>query len=94
MKKKVTYWRDTDSLEFEQHTVFTSMVEDSFTIGITLAAQWVNHNYLGDGILFQLFIFAFFICLIPKFQRETRIITKEEAIKLLFENEEKSKKNY
>lgn len=48
MKKKVTYCRDTDSLEFEQHTVFTSMVEDSFTIGIALAAQWVNHNYLGD----------------------------------------------
>lgn len=92
MKKRVTFWKDTDSIVLESHTVLGSIIEDTYTFGITFAAQWYNYHYFDNGILFQLFLFVLFVSLVPKLQRETRRVSKEEAIKLLYENEEKPKK--
>lgn len=74
-----------------RQTLIKSIATDAFSIGIVLLGFYINHAYLGNGLILQWAMAILFFVVVVKYgsKRIKKVATKEEAIKhieSLFQN--------
>jgi len=81
MDKKITV------LFVDEKTAIQSIVSDVFSFGCFLGSAWVNYKYLGNSVVFQVFIvIAFLIIVHSRVDKKITRMSPQEALEYLKNN--------
>lgn len=89
MSERIYIYDLKGKIIFERETVFASFLKDSFSIFSVLFAQYLNNEYLGNGIIVQFFCCVLALSLFLINLKKEEFMTEEQALDFILKKQKK-----